>query len=131
MCHAHVFIHTLLRCVLHSQSCTVTACNQLLVNGAEVQAGGRQRGVPPPARQGRHAPLIAPLAGRTTSPNPSPPTVLPPARLGAPGASPPRAMELEGRWRDLDYLLTRQGNVVGPGFEPGPEIREFLQDGCR
>jgi hypothetical protein len=28
-------------------------------------------------------------------------------------------------------LLTRQGNVVGPGFEPGPEIREFLQDGCR
>jgi ubiquitin-activating enzyme E1 C len=40
-------------------------------------------------------------------------------------------MELEGRWRDLDYLLTRQGNVVGPGFEPGPEIREFLQDGSR
>lgn len=40
-------------------------------------------------------------------------------------------MQLEGRWRDLDYLLTRQGNVVGPGFEPGPEIREFLHDGCR
>ncbi|PRW44846.1 NEDD8-activating enzyme E1 catalytic subunit isoform B [Chlorella sorokiniana] len=28
----------------------------------------------------------------------------------------------------LDALT---GNVVGPGFEPGPEIREFLQDGCR
>ena len=40
-------------------------------------------------------------------------------------------MELEGRWRDLDYLLTRQGNVVGPGFEPGPEIREFLESDCR
>jgi hypothetical protein len=40
-------------------------------------------------------------------------------------------MELEGRWRDLDYLLNRQGNVVGPGFEPGPEIREFLQNDCR
>lgn len=39
--------------------------------------------------------------------------------------------DMEGRWRDLDYLLTRQGNVVGPGFEPGPEIRDFLQDGCR
>lgn len=39
--------------------------------------------------------------------------------------------ELEGRWRDLDFLLTRQGNVVGPGFEPGPEIREFLHEGCR
>jgi ubiquitin-activating enzyme E1 C len=39
--------------------------------------------------------------------------------------------DLEGRWRDLDYLLTREGNVVGPGFEPGPEIREFLQDDSR
>ncbi|KAL4857795.1 NEDD8-activating enzyme E1 catalytic subunit [Chlorella vulgaris] len=43
----------------------------------------------------------------------------------------PAEMELEGRWRDLDYLLNRQGNVVGPGFEPGPEIREFLQSDCR
>jgi ubiquitin-activating enzyme E1 C len=36
------------------------------------------------------------------------------------------------RWRDLDVLLTRQGNLVGPGFEPGPECREFIQgEDCR
>lgn len=35
------------------------------------------------------------------------------------------------RWSDLDKLLTRAGNVVGPGFEPGPELREFLQHECR
>jgi ubiquitin-activating enzyme E1 C len=35
------------------------------------------------------------------------------------------------RWADLDKLLTRPGNVVGPGFEPAPEIREFLRDDCR
>ena len=35
------------------------------------------------------------------------------------------------RWEDLDKLLTRQGNLVGPGFEPGPELREFLQSDCR
>ena len=40
-------------------------------------------------------------------------------------------MEMEGRWADLDYLLTRQGNVVGPDFEPGPELREFLHSDCR
>ncbi|CAD7698697.1 unnamed protein product [Ostreobium quekettii] len=34
------------------------------------------------------------------------------------------------RWRDLDMLLTRQGNVVGPNFQPGSHIREFLAD-CR
>jgi hypothetical protein len=31
------------------------------------------------------------------------------------------------RWADLDKLLMRPGNLVGPGFEPGPELREFLQ----
>jgi ubiquitin-activating enzyme E1 C len=40
-------------------------------------------------------------------------------------------MEIEGRWRDLDYLLTRSGNITGPGFEPGEEIRSFLQNDCR
>lgn len=40
-------------------------------------------------------------------------------------------VELEGRWRHLEYLLTRQGNIVGPGFEPGPELLEFLRDDCR
>lgn len=41
-------------------------------------------------------------------------------------------MEIVDRWRDLDMLLTRQGNLVGPGFEPGPELREFLQsENCR
>lgn len=34
-------------------------------------------------------------------------------------------------WADLDKLLTRPGNLVGPGFEPGPELREFLQTDCR
>lgn len=40
-------------------------------------------------------------------------------------------MELEGRWQDLDRLLTRPGNLVGPGFEPGPELRDFLHSDCR
>lgn len=36
------------------------------------------------------------------------------------------------RWLDLDLLLTRPGAIVGPGFEPGPELREFLQsDNCK
>ena len=56
---------------------------------------------------------------------------LSPPVTAAPVGSCRPAMELEGRWRDLDYLLTRQGNVVGPGFEPGPERREFLQNDCR
>ncbi|CAI6007611.1 unnamed protein product [Closterium sp. NIES-65] len=32
------------------------------------------------------------------------------------------AMELEGQWRDLDRLLLRPGMLVGPGFEPSPEV---------
>ncbi|KAI8464595.1 MAG: hypothetical protein J3K34DRAFT_380304 [Monoraphidium minutum] len=40
-------------------------------------------------------------------------------------------MELEGRWQDLDKLLTRDGNLAGPGFEPGPELREFLASDAR
>jgi ubiquitin-activating enzyme E1 C len=36
------------------------------------------------------------------------------------------------RWRDLDALLTRPSNLAGPGFEPGPELRQFLaSDACR
>ncbi|KAL5984463.1 NEDD8-activating enzyme E1 catalytic subunit [Asimina triloba] len=31
------------------------------------------------------------------------------------------------RWRDLDKLLLRPGNLVGPTFEPGPELRDDLQ----
>ncbi|CAI7861927.1 unnamed protein product [Closterium sp. NIES-53] len=41
------------------------------------------------------------------------------------------AMELEGQWRDLDRLLLRPGMLVGPGFEPSPEIRDFLKEDCR
>ena len=37
-------------------------------------------------------------------------------------------MDEELRWRDLDMLLTRPGNITGPGFEPGPECRECLRD---
>mmetsp|Transcript_34942 Transcript_34942/g.77699 ORF Transcript_34942/g.77699 Transcript_34942/m.77699 type:complete len:431 (+) Transcript_34942:72-1364(+) len=41
-------------------------------------------------------------------------------------------MEIQDRWRDLDLLLTRSGNLVGPGFEPGPELRAFIQsEDCR
>jgi ubiquitin-activating enzyme E1 C len=40
-------------------------------------------------------------------------------------------LEACGRWRDLEFLLQRQGNIVGPGFEPGPELREFMRDDCR
>lgn len=40
-------------------------------------------------------------------------------------------MEDASRWRDLDMLLTRSGNIVGPDFEPSPDIREFLRDSVR
>ncbi|KAK9833657.1 hypothetical protein WJX74_002065 [Apatococcus lobatus] len=40
-------------------------------------------------------------------------------------------MDVPGRWKDLDHLLTRPGNVVGPGFEPDPALRAFLHDDCR
>ena len=40
-------------------------------------------------------------------------------------------MDVPGRWKDLDNLLTRPGNIVGPGFEPDPALREFLHDSCR
>lgn len=30
------------------------------------------------------------------------------------------------RWKDLDTLLLREGMVVGPGFEPGDEVKEVL-----
>ena len=39
--------------------------------------------------------------------------------------------ELAGRWRPLENLLTREGTVVGPGFEPGPEILDFLRNDAR
>eukprot|EP00270_Netrium_digitus_P018010 TRINITY_DN6773_c0_g1_i1.p1 TRINITY_DN6773_c0_g1~~TRINITY_DN6773_c0_g1_i1.p1 ORF type:complete len:460 (-),score=121.14 TRINITY_DN6773_c0_g1_i1:120-1460(-) len=39
--------------------------------------------------------------------------------------------DLPGRWKDLDRLLLRKGNLVGPGFEPGEEVRDFLRSDCR
>jgi ubiquitin-activating enzyme E1 C len=41
------------------------------------------------------------------------------------------AASLAGRWADLDRLLLRQGNLVGPGYEPGPELLESLQNDLR
>ncbi|KAK9161250.1 hypothetical protein Syun_007591 [Stephania yunnanensis] len=35
------------------------------------------------------------------------------------------------RWRDLDRLLTRPGNIVGPTFDPSPELRSELQQYVR
>lgn len=32
------------------------------------------------------------------------------------------------RWRDLDKLLARPGNLVGRGFEPSPELKNDLQE---
>ncbi|KAL2613778.1 hypothetical protein R1flu_025470 [Riccia fluitans] len=52
-----------------------------------------------------------------------------------PWALEPEAMaetvDLEGRWRDLDRLLLRPGYIVGPGFEPGIELRDMIKDDCR
>lgn len=36
-----------------------------------------------------------------------------------------------GRWRDLDKLLLRPGNLVSPNFEPGVELRDDLQTYAR
>ena len=38
---------------------------------------------------------------------------------------------MEDRWRDLNVLLTRTGNIVGPGFEPSTEMLDFLRDQVR
>ena len=40
-------------------------------------------------------------------------------------------MDAPGRWKDLDFLLNRSGNITGPDFEPDPAVREFLHDSCR
>lgn len=40
-------------------------------------------------------------------------------------------MDVPGRWKDLDYLLTRSGNITGPDFEPDPALREFLHESCK
>lgn len=39
--------------------------------------------------------------------------------------------DLQGRWQDLNRLLLRSGNLVGADFEPGPELRESLQNDIR
>ncbi|XP_020582266.1 NEDD8-activating enzyme E1 catalytic subunit [Phalaenopsis equestris] len=35
------------------------------------------------------------------------------------------------RWRDLDKLLARPGNIVGPGFEPSPQLRQEIGEFVR
>ncbi|DBA91682.1 hypothetical protein WJX77_006601 [Trebouxia sp. C0004] len=40
-------------------------------------------------------------------------------------------MDVPGRWKGLDFLLSRSGNITGPDFEPDPAVREFLHDSCR
>mmetsp|Transcript_13364 Transcript_13364/g.28380 ORF Transcript_13364/g.28380 Transcript_13364/m.28380 type:complete len:433 (-) Transcript_13364:427-1725(-) len=32
------------------------------------------------------------------------------------------------RWKDVDNLLLRDGNLVGPGFEPGESVKEIVHD---
>ena len=36
--------------------------------------------------------------------------------------------DLPGRWMDIDGLLLRAGNVTGPGFEPGEDVKTVLHD---
>ena len=36
-------------------------------------------------------------------------------------------MDEQERWRDLQCLLNRPGNLTGPNFEPDPELLQFLQ----
>jgi len=40
-------------------------------------------------------------------------------------------MEEADRWKDLDKLLNRPGNVTGPGFEPSDETIPFLRSDVR
>ena len=40
-------------------------------------------------------------------------------------------MDVPGRWKGLEFLLNRSGNITGPDFEPDPAVREFLHDSCR
>lgn len=40
-------------------------------------------------------------------------------------------MDMQGRWQDIDHLLLREGLLVGPGFEPCPEVREALHNNLR
>ncbi|XP_042516137.1 NEDD8-activating enzyme E1 catalytic subunit [Macadamia integrifolia] len=35
--------------------------------------------------------------------------------------------EISGRWRDLDKLLSRPGNLVGQTFDPSPDLRNDLR----
>lgn len=41
-------------------------------------------------------------------------------------------MEVDsGRWKDIERLLVREGRLVGPGFEPCPELLDFFQNSMR
>jgi ubiquitin-activating enzyme E1 C len=40
-------------------------------------------------------------------------------------------MDVNGRWQDIQKLLERKGNLVGPDFEPSPDLLEFLQTDAR
>jgi hypothetical protein len=40
-------------------------------------------------------------------------------------------MELPGRWRDLETILSRSSNLAGPDFEPGEHLLDFLQVAMR
>jgi ubiquitin-activating enzyme E1 C len=44
----------------------------------------------------------------------------------SPDAAAAEEREEQERWRDLDMILARPSNLAGPGFEPGPELRQFL-----
>lgn len=37
----------------------------------------------------------------------------------------------QGRWRDLDKLLARPGNIVGPGFEPSAQLKDEIRQYVR
>eukprot|EP00884_Botryococcus_braunii_P012663 jgi/Botrbrau1/21398/Bobra.0216s0017.1 len=40
-------------------------------------------------------------------------------------------MEIEGRWQDLEFLLSRSGNLVGPEFEADARLLQLVQENIR
>ena len=40
-------------------------------------------------------------------------------------------LDEEERWKDLRHLVSRPGNIVGPGFEADPALLEMLRDMVR
>ena len=51
--------------------------------------------------------------------------------MSQPPSQPPLALDEAHRWAAMDRLLLREGALVGPGFEPGEEVKQMLQNDLR